>query len=129
MRLQIGCLTTLVCGWSAVGAAASWSGPLVDSKCYDAILRNVRPTDTLTLVDRDLGSAIRYCAPTAKTKSFAVVLEDWTSLKFDPAGNSRAAAELVRHSAGKRVPVVSVSGERNKNTVKVDSISVANVPK
>src|ERR1017187_3992053 len=38
-------LAALLCFLSAVGFAASWSGTLVDAKCYDARERNVNPTD------------------------------------------------------------------------------------
>ena len=58
---------------SVFSFAGAWSGALVDSKCYASIERNVNPTDTLTSVDRDKNLEIRYCSPSAKTKSFALV--------------------------------------------------------
>ena len=51
--------------------AESWSGALVDPKCYEALERNVNPRDTLIYVDRDTNQEIRYCTPKKKTKLFA----------------------------------------------------------
>jgi hypothetical protein len=107
-----------------LGCAGSWSGTLVDAKCYQAEERNVNPTDTLFNVDRDGSREIRYCAPKAKTKSFAVVPSDGPSLKLDPAGNAKAA-ELVRQMGRKSRLVVSVTGELSKDMLKVDSISIS----
>jgi hypothetical protein len=109
---------------SALSFAGNWSGALVDSKCYDAEERNVNPRDTLTYVDRDRSQEIRYCSPSAKTKSFAVVQFDGLSFKFDSAGNAKAAA-LVPKTAKKSHLSVAVTGEINRNTIAVDSISIA----
>jgi hypothetical protein len=114
----------LLCFSSALSFAGSWSGHLVDSKCYDSEERNVNPTDTLTYVDRDKNLEIHYCSPGSKTKSFAIVQSDGLNFKFDTAGNAKAA-ELVRNSGKKSVFVVAVTGELTRNTVKVESISVA----
>jgi hypothetical protein len=116
-------LAAFLCLSSALGFAGSWSGTLVDSKCYDAEERNVNPTDTLTSVDRDTNREISYCSPSAKTKSFAVVESSGLSFRLDPAGNAKVA-ELVA-KAGKRSHfAVTVVGEMNKAMVKVDSISL-----
>jgi hypothetical protein len=117
-------LAALLCLSSALGFAGSWSGALVDSKCYDAEQRNVNPTDTLTNVDRDGNREIRYCSPSAKTKLFAVVQSDGPSLKLDSAGNAKAA-ELVRNIGKKSPLAVAITGEINRDTIKVDSISIA----
>ena len=109
---------------SALSFGATWSGALVDSKCYDAEQRNVNPTDTLTNVDRDGNREIRYCSPSAKTKLFAVVQSDGPSLKLDSAGNAKAA-ELVRNIGKKSPLAVAITGEINRDTIKVDSISIA----
>jgi hypothetical protein len=109
---------------TAAGFAETWSGPLVDSKCYAAEQRNVNPTDTETFVDRDRNYEIRYCSPTQKTKLFAIVGQDGQRLKFDPAGNAKAA-ELVRNVTKKHVFAVAVSGEMVGKAIKVDSISAA----
>jgi hypothetical protein len=111
-----------LCLLPALSFAGSWSGALVDSKCFDAEERNVNPTDTLTNVDRDMNREIRYCSPSAKTKSFAVVPSDGPSLKLDSAGNAKAA-ELVRKSGRKSVLAVAITGEMSKNIITVDSIS------
>jgi len=107
---------------AASSFAGTWSGPLVDSKCYAAEERNVNPNDTQTAVDRDIGYEIRYCTPTHKTKYFAIVDEDTTRLKFDAAGNAKAA-ELVKNITKKRGMLVTVTGQLVKNTIQVDSLS------
>ncbi len=117
-------LAALFC-WSAVlSIAGSWSGNLVDSKCYANEERNVNPTDTLTSVDRDGNLEIRYCSPNKKTKSFALVQPDGQSFNLDMAGNAKAA-ELVRKT-GKRSPFdVAISGELVGKVIQVASISAA----
>ena len=106
-----------------VAAAETWTGYLVDSKCYASEEQNVDPHDTETLVDRDKDLEIRMCTPNAHTKLFAVVVEDWTSFPFDAAGNAKAA-ELVRALGKRRSIRVSVTGERQKKTVNVDSLAL-----
>jgi hypothetical protein len=108
---------------SAPGIAETWTGNLVDSRCYESRLRNVNPTDTLTYVDRDRGQDIRYCAPSSKTKSYAVVQQDGLIFNFDSGGNAKAS-EVVQ-KAGKRSSrfFVTVTGDISKKTITVDSIS------
>jgi len=108
---------------SALCFAGSWSGTLVDSKCFDAEERNVNPTDTLTFVDRDGNREIRYCSPSAKTKIFAIVPPVGPSLKLDSSGNAKAA-ELVRKAGRKSRLDIAVTGEMKQNTIQVDSISI-----
>jgi len=115
-------LSALLCFLSALSFAGSWSGALVNSKCWTAEERNVNPADTTTFVDRDRNLEIRACSPNAKTKSFAVVLPDGLSFQLDDAGNAKAV-ELIRQSGKQSVFTVAVTGERIKNTVKVESIS------
>jgi hypothetical protein len=117
-------LTALFCLLSAFSFAESWSGALVDSKCYAAEERNVNPTDTLTNVDRDGNLEIRYCSPKPKTKSFAVVQADGTILSLDSAGNAKAA-ELVRTAGKRSLFFVALTGDRSSGTIRVDSIAVA----
>jgi len=117
-------LAALFCLASALSFAESWSGVLVDSRCYDTMQRNVNPTDTLTNVDRDMNQQIRYCSPNAKSKSFAVVLPEGMSFRLDSAGNAEAA-QLVRKAGKKSRFVVAVTGTITKGTVKVDSILLA----
>lgn len=115
-------LSTLMLLSSVLGSAASLSGTLVDSKCYAGSERNVNPTDTLTSVDRDTNSELRYCAPRAKTMSFTLVLTDGQSFRLDAAGNLKAA-DLVRSNGKSARLFVSVNGEVAKNTIRVESIS------
>ena len=105
---------------SAPCFAESWSGHLVDSNCYTNEENNTNKDPSTT--DRDMSMELRACTPTAKTKDFAVVLQNWTSLKLDPAGNANAAG-LVRSSGKKPVLDVTVTGDRNGDTIAVGSIS------
>src|SRR5581483_7927496 len=102
--------------------ADSWSGVLVDSKCYAAEQRNVNPHDSLSNVDRDRDQEIWYCSPSSKTKTFAVVQQNGLSFRLDPAGNLKAA-ELVRDAGKKAHYAVTVTGQMSKNTVTVEAIS------
>jgi hypothetical protein len=105
--------------------AGTWSGALVDAKCYDTEERNVSPTDTLTAVDRDKSWEIRYCSPRAKTKSFEFVRQDdGQSFKLDSAANAKAA-ELFQKTGKKRFFAVNITGEMSGDTIKVDSVSAA----
>jgi len=103
--------------------AASWTGYLVDSKCYAAEERNVNPGDTDPHGDSDMDEEIRYCVAKVKTKDFGVVPEDWNGLKFDAAGNAKAAG-IVAKIGKKPFLRVSVEGELNGGTIKVESITV-----
>lgn len=114
----------LFCLSCSLGVAGSWSGFLVDGPCFENRERNVNPTDTLTAVDRDQNSELRYCAPSLKTKSFALVEQDGSIFTLDSAGNARVL-ELIRKAARTSMLVVAVTGEAKKNTITVDSISVA----
>ncbi len=117
-------LAALFCLASALSFAGSWSGLLVDSKCYAALERNKSPTDTLSYIDRDKGDEVRYCRPSAKTKSFAMLDQDGLRFNLDASGNAKAA-ELVRSAGKKSVREVAVTGEMTGDTLKVDSISIA----
>ena len=114
-------LITMLCLSSAFVYAGTWSGTLVDSKCFAIAELNVNPTDTLTYVDRDQNQEIRLCSPGAKTKSFAVVQHDGLNFNLDSAGNAKAA-EIVRKPPKKSSLAVVVTGEMSGNTIKVDSI-------
>ena len=119
LRMRV---AVLFCLAIAPGFAGSWSGSLVDSNCYDILVRNVNPFETSPGA-RDWGQMIQYCAPSKKTKAFAVVLDDLTRRKLDSNGNSKAA-ELVRKVGKKSRFVVVVAGEVSGKTLKVDSISL-----
>src|SRR5579864_6662697 len=108
---------------SALAYAGTWSGALVDSKCFEIAERNVNPTDTLTYVDRDQNQEIRLCSPGAKTKVFAVVQHDGLSLSLDPAGNAKSA-EIVRRAFHKSPLAVVITGDMSGKTIKVGSISM-----
>lgn len=100
----------------------TWSGMLVNAKCYAAEQRNVNPLDTETAVDTDKGFEIRYCTPKPKTKSFAIVRPDGRALRFDSAGDAKAAAYV--QSAGKqRLYEVTVTGEMSGKRIQVASIT------
>ena len=107
---------------SVPGFAGTWSGSLVDSKCFAASERNVNPTDTLTAVDRDQNQEIRYCTPGLKTKLFAIVDANGLSFVLDSAGNAKAAAFVRNVGRPPRIAVV-VTGELKNRTITVDSIS------
>jgi hypothetical protein len=120
-------LPALLCLASALSVAETWSGFLVNSSCYESLENNHNPTDTETNVNRNRGAEVRYCAPNAKTKSFAVIDRDGQSFKFDRAGNAKAA-DLVKVTGKKLLWPVNVSGERERNELKVDSILLGATP-
>jgi hypothetical protein len=110
---------------ASAACAESWTGYLVDSKCYEAEERNVNPLDTMTYSDRDRDLEIRLCTPNSKTKTFRVVEKDGQSFKLNPPGRAKAV-ELVRKIGRKSYFTVIVTGEMSfaQDEVKVDSISV-----
>jgi len=109
---------------AAPAFGATWTGYLVDSKCYGAEERNVNPWDTAPHADSDMDQEIRYCAVKPKTRAFAVVGADWNRLKFDAEGNAQAA-ELARKAAKTRFLRVDVTGYLHQDTIAVTSISPA----
>lgn len=110
-------LSLVLTAITATGAFASvWQGPLVDSKCYTSLQNNTSIDAGYTGVD--LGGKIRYCAPTAKTRRFAVVQQDGSPLRLDAAGNEQAL-EMVQKRGVKRTFVVAVSGDRYRHSVLV----------
>jgi len=124
MKRNIIILGIFVCLAGSPAFAQPWSGFLVDSDCYDSELRNTNPAGSISYVDRDKDADVRFCAPNAKTKSFAIVDHDGLSFKLDAAGNAKAAA-ITRQAAKKQYLKVVVTGERRRSRVQVDSISVA----
>ena len=108
---------------ASLSRAASWTGVLVDSKCWGAEERNVDPRDTTIFVDRDRNLEIRFCAPKAKTKSFIVVPLDGVGLPLDSEGNTKAA-DLLRSTGKRDIYRVIVTGNLAKETLNVDSISL-----
>lgn len=109
---------------AGVAVAANISGFLVDAKCYAAKERNASPGNTLLYVDRDRGAEIAYCSPNKKTKSFGVVQADGADLELDAGGNAKAA-EFVRKAGKQSHYTVVVTGQRIRNKVAVESISLS----
>jgi hypothetical protein len=117
LALSVGAFFLLL---SLQGFAESWTGVLVDSKCFDSAEANVNPWEPY----RDQAMDVRYCRPKARTKSFAIIQADWSRLKLDSGVNAKAA-DLVG-KAGKTPYIgVVVTGEKTKDTVTVESISIA----
>ena len=117
-NLRINCLLFL---FPALGLAGTWTGVLVDSKCYDTAARNVNPWEPY----HDQSYDVRLCRPTGRTKVFAIVQGDWTRLKLDPSANTQAA-EVVRNSDKKKhYWGVVITGEKDKDTLKVETIAAA----
>jgi hypothetical protein len=81
-------LVSLCCFASTLGFAGSWSGALVDSKCYATMRGNVNPHET-GFAASDQGYPIRYCSPNAKTKAFAVVQQDGMTIDLAPSRSGR----------------------------------------
>jgi hypothetical protein len=78
----------------------------------------------MTSVNRDTNFVMSFCAPSPKTKEFSVVQQDGTSFRLDAAGNTKAV-ELVRGVGKRDRYFVRATGELNRQTIRVDSISLA----
>lgn len=115
----------LFCLSAGLSFAGTWSGTLVDARCWMFEERNVGPRDTTTFVDRDRNREVSYCSPNAKSKTFAIVPPDGVSLALDAAGNAKAA-QLARTIPKNSTIRVSVTGGLSKNTIQVESITRAN---
>lgn len=115
-------LSALLCAAASAAIAGSWSGVLVDSNCYQSQLNNVGLDEAMSYSGRDMHYSVRYCSPDTKTVTFGVVEDTWHLVVLDPAGNAKAA-ELLRRAETQRMIQVKVTGEIDKNTVKVDSLS------
>jgi hypothetical protein len=110
---------------ATLGFATTWSGALVDAKCYAAFQGNSR--STLYYVDRDTSWMIGYCAPRVKTQSFELVPVSGASFPLDSHGNAQASG-IVRKVGKKRLIVVQVAGVRKgKKDVAVSSVKVVKV--
>ena len=99
-------------------ATGNFSGYLVDSNCYETMQRNTSHGQI------DMNRAIKYCAPTTKTRSFGLVQQDGKIFRFESDGNAKAA-ELVRNTEKQEVYLVALAGAMDKNILTVDSISIA----
>jgi hypothetical protein len=103
----------LFCLAPQLGFSATWSGYLVDARCFESAQDNHNVSDSPVL--QDVGLEIRLCSPKAKTHSFAIVRGDGASLALDSTGNAKAA-ELIRHDV-KKPQLVTVNGEMDKKKV------------
>jgi hypothetical protein len=114
-------IITLVLLSSALSFAGTWSGTLVDARCWGYLSHK----DTGSYVERDRNLEVRQCSPKAKTKSFAVLTPEGHALTLDAAGN--ATASELAEAAHRKAPIkVVVSGElHKKNSIQVSSISAA----
>ena len=107
----------------ALGRAETWTGWLVSAKCYEIEENNVNPGDPLINVDRDRGEEVMYCSPNSKTKTFTIVDRDGYTFKLDMNGNTQAA-DLVRTAGKQNYYVVTVTGDKEKSAIKVQSITL-----
>lgn len=117
-------IIALLCLSSALGFAGTWSGTLVDARCWGFSENDVGQKATLQYVDRDRNLEVRLCAPGAKTKTFAVIPPDGIGLTLDANGSAKAA-ELMKTEPKHAVIGVTVSGERSRNTIQVSSLAAA----
>ena len=100
----------------------NWTGFLVDADCYRIDQENTKPGNRR--VDQDRDFEVKQCAPAEKTKSFMFVDTDGQSFRLDAGGNAKAAAAL-RNAAREKPQRASITGTRQGNTLKVDSINIA----
>jgi hypothetical protein len=121
---RITLVAALVFFGTATVFAESWTGDLVDSRCYTSQENNVNPFDPVSNVNHDRGYEIVVCRPNARTQSFTVVDSDGRSFQLDSSGNSKVA-DLVRQADKKSRLLVTVTGEKHKDAVTVDSIALA----
>jgi len=124
MKTQRIGIAALVCMAAMPALANSWSGYLVDSRCYASEERSVSPNYTYNHAYRDTDNEIRMCSPNAKTKSFSIVVHSGFGFRLDPVGNEMAA-ELVQRLGKKRRLEVTVTGEMGKDLIEVGSLSPA----
>lgn len=117
---------SLLIAMSVAGFAGTWSGQLVDSRSYASQANNV--SADASYGSRDMAEEVRSCLVNAKTRKFAVVLDDWSTFRFAPAGNSRVAEMVVQ--AYKRMAYrATVMGSANakRRTVSASSLSLKKV--
>jgi hypothetical protein len=105
---------------STAGFARTWSGFLVDARCWEDVQSNVGEGSVTG--EQSMNFDVHECSPTARTTSFDVVLTNWCLLKLDHNGDVRAE-QLVQHTHKKPVYGVNVSGVLTKKTIRVASIA------
>jgi hypothetical protein len=118
-------IITLVLLSSALSFARTWSGTLVDARCWGFEENNVGAKDTDAYVDRDRNLEVSQCSPKAKTKSFAVVTPEGRALALDAAGNARASKLAKAEPRKAPIRVVVTGKPSTKNSIQVSSISAA----
>jgi hypothetical protein len=123
--LRFACLLCLI---STLSSAESLSGWLVNSKCFSSMERN--RGDVPSYVNWDENGAIRYCSPTKKTRSFAIVRQkDGLPFQFDASGNEKAIdLGLIGKKFAYLVKVEGVTRRRDRivtrSTIAVQTIAV-----
>ena len=106
---------------STAGFAGTWSGFLVDSRCWAS--RQTNATVEATTVARSMNADVRFCSPTRDAKRMGVVLDNWRKLRFDPTGNVRAAQLVAKAAEGSSYNVTVKGLLSDKSTIRVDSLS------
>jgi hypothetical protein len=121
-------LVGLLFSLSVAALAGTWSGQLVDSRCYASETTNV--SADAGFGGRDMVGELRRCLVNERTKKFGVVLNDWSTYRFDARGNAQAS-EMVRQKRKQSAYHVTVGGALNpkKHTIAVSSLSVKPAPK
>lgn len=76
-----------------------------------------------TNVKADPDAHPRSCALQCRGNGYGILTSDGTFLKLDPAGNEQAVAAL-EHSSQKDHLRVTVTGERQGDTIKVQSLKL-----
>ena len=116
-------LGVTLCMAGAFCYAENLNGKLIDASCYD----NSHPGNT-TATSSDhssKGKLDKECAPSSSTNSFALETSGKKVYRFDSSGNAKAAeamqAGTLKSDSDGDVHV-SISGSRQGDTVKVDSI-------
>jgi len=116
-------LASLLAVASLPGFAATWIGFLVNSSCFQDMQGNRNPRNTDWYVNTDVNYEIRYCTPSAKTKSFGFVDGDGLFYKLD-AASSAQAAELVKRMGKLHELPVTVTGRVTKDTMHLQSVAL-----
>jgi hypothetical protein len=121
-------LASLLFCLATVGFAETWSGYLVDSRCYARAQTNTS-NDEISTAGSDMRFIMSQCAATHRTTHFALVFKDWTSMKLDEAGNERAAT-VVSKGNRKNLYCVTVTGSRvRRRRIATKTLAVASVRK
>jgi hypothetical protein len=111
----------VLCLTAGLGFAETWSGALVDARCFGAAEQNHNVDQSLAA--QDVGLEIRLCTPGRKTHSFGLVQRDGTMLKLGPSVDADAAKLVQLGPKPKNsLWLVTVNGKMQDSTVAADSI-------